>query len=334
MSKKDYPKIDFVVTWVDGSDPEWQKEKAKYSGEDKRISKYRDWDLLKYWFRGVEKFAPWVNKVHFVTYGHLPKWLNTECPKLHVVKHSDYIPKEYLPTFSSHPIELNLHRIPGLAEHFSYFNDDVYIVAPVRPTDFFKRGEPRARAILNINCTRKNWDIQYINNNCIGLINSKFDFRKTILRNINKWYNLAYGIENMKNIWLSPCPRFPGIRHYHANANFEKSIIEEANKLFEEDVDSTCRNKFRKIADINQYLYQDYIIVKGKFVPQRKISKFIDLKDDNSLKVASNIICGQKRKVVCINDADTIDEKSFRRMKEVLKKAFEEIFPEKSIFER
>ena len=26
-------------------------------------------------------------------------------------KHEDYIPKQYLPTFSSHPIELNMHRI-------------------------------------------------------------------------------------------------------------------------------------------------------------------------------------------------------------------------------
>ena len=124
MSKNKTQKIDFVITWVDDSDLEWREEKAKFSGEDTRESKYRDWGLLKYWFRGVEKFAPWVNRVHFVTYGHIPEWLNTECPKLNIVKHDDFIPKEYLPTFSSHTIELNLHRIPGLMEHFSYFNDD------------------------------------------------------------------------------------------------------------------------------------------------------------------------------------------------------------------
>ena len=33
----------------------------------------------------------------------------------------------FLPTFSSPAIEANLHRIPGLSEHFLYFNDDVFL---------------------------------------------------------------------------------------------------------------------------------------------------------------------------------------------------------------
>ena len=50
--------IDFVIMWVDGNDPEWQKEKSKYdvkTNADATIYRYRDWDLLKYWFRGVEE---------------------------------------------------------------------------------------------------------------------------------------------------------------------------------------------------------------------------------------------------------------------------------------
>lgn len=39
---------------------------------DNRVIRYRDWENLKYWFRGVETFAPWVNKVYFITYGHIP----------------------------------------------------------------------------------------------------------------------------------------------------------------------------------------------------------------------------------------------------------------------
>ena len=90
-------KIDFVIPWVDGGDPEWLKQKNEYSGkktseEDARDIRFRDWDTLKYWFRGVEKFAPWVNKIHFITWGHLPEWMNTENPKLHIVNHKDYIP--------------------------------------------------------------------------------------------------------------------------------------------------------------------------------------------------------------------------------------------------
>ena len=150
--------IDFVIIWVDGNDPEWQAEKAKYappSDSDDRIERYRDWGLLPYWFRGVEKFAPWVNKIHFVTWGHIPKWLNTEHPKLNIVRHQDYIPEKYLPTFSSNPIELNLHRIKGLSENFVYFNDDTFIISPVSKNVFFKNDLPCDSAVLTVHCLVK-----------------------------------------------------------------------------------------------------------------------------------------------------------------------------------
>ena len=139
--------IDFVITWVDGSDPAWLEEKSKYQPEsdittDASIRRYRDWGTLKYLFRGVESYAPWVRKVFFITWGHVPNWLDLSAPKLEVVKHEDYIPREYLPTFSSHPIELNMHRIEGLSEHFVYFNDDMYITQPIAPTLFFRNGLP------------------------------------------------------------------------------------------------------------------------------------------------------------------------------------------------
>ena len=117
---------------------------------DTRNVRYRDWDTLKYWFRGVEKYAPWVNKIHFVTYGHLPKFLNTNNPKLNIVNHKDFIPKEYLPTFSANPIELNLHRIKDLSEQFVFFNDDMFVINKVKSTDFFKNGKPRDMASLTL----------------------------------------------------------------------------------------------------------------------------------------------------------------------------------------
>ena len=105
--------IAFVIPWVDGSDQEWIELFNKYapSGKKKNIDfsaeRYRDYGLLKYWFRGVEKFAPYVRKVHFITNGQKPDWLNTDCPKLNWVKHSDYIPQDCLPVFSSHPMLTN-----------------------------------------------------------------------------------------------------------------------------------------------------------------------------------------------------------------------------------
>ena len=71
-----------------------------------REERYRNWENLQYLFRGIEKFAPFVNKVHFITEGHLPKWLNVNHPKLNIVKHSEYIPEVFLPTFSAIPIDI------------------------------------------------------------------------------------------------------------------------------------------------------------------------------------------------------------------------------------
>ncbi|MDR2890496.1 MAG: Stealth CR1 domain-containing protein, partial [Alistipes sp.] len=75
--------IDFVVTWVDMDDPEWRVDFAKYSGRattdnsrnETSEARFRDYGFLKYWFRGVERFAPWVRKIHFVTCGQKPEWL-------------------------------------------------------------------------------------------------------------------------------------------------------------------------------------------------------------------------------------------------------------------
>ena len=107
--------IDFVITWVDGSDPEWEKEKNTYLSGAMALynneRRYRDWQLLRFWFRGTEKFAPWVRKIHFVTWGHIPEWLNTHHEKLRIINHTDFIPRQYLPTFNSNTIDLCLHKI-------------------------------------------------------------------------------------------------------------------------------------------------------------------------------------------------------------------------------
>ena len=59
-------KIDFVIAWVDGNDPEWRKQKNEYNPSkqtDNSNIRYRDMDILKYWFRAVSEYAPWVNMI-------------------------------------------------------------------------------------------------------------------------------------------------------------------------------------------------------------------------------------------------------------------------------
>ena len=148
-------KIDFVILWVDGNDEKWQAEKNKYlqdglSSKATSSNRFRDWDILKYWFRSVEKFAPWVNNIYFVTYGHLPKFLNVNHPKIKIVNHKDYIPNEYLPTFNSSAIEIGINNIPNLEEKFVFFNDDMFILDKVEPSVFFKNKLPCDQYVENV----------------------------------------------------------------------------------------------------------------------------------------------------------------------------------------
>jgi UDP-N-acetylglucosamine-lysosomal-enzyme len=54
-----------------------------------------------------------------------------------IITHEDiFVNKSHLPVFSSPAIETHLHRIPGLARYFIYFNDDVFLGATTWPDDF------------------------------------------------------------------------------------------------------------------------------------------------------------------------------------------------------
>ena len=46
------------------------------------------------------------------------------------------MPEAYLPSYNSSAIELNIHRIRGLSEHFIYFNDDMFKIKDTQPSDF------------------------------------------------------------------------------------------------------------------------------------------------------------------------------------------------------
>ncbi len=148
-SKFPFP-IDAVFTWVDGSEPAWLAARrrcwesvAQRSGQNGAFgedalapARFRDNGELRFALRSLELYAPWIRTVHIVTAGQCPDWLDRE--QANLVEHRRIFPDErLLPVFSTRPIELCVHRIPGLAEHFLYFNDDFMLGRPVRQEDFF-----------------------------------------------------------------------------------------------------------------------------------------------------------------------------------------------------
>lgn len=108
--------------------------------KDISTSRYVDNEELRYSLRSIERYAPWVRHIFLVTNGQIPSWIDMESSRLTIVAHEDIYPDlSHLPTFSSPSIESHLHKIPGLADNFLYFNDDVMLNQPVWPEDFHDR---------------------------------------------------------------------------------------------------------------------------------------------------------------------------------------------------
>lgn len=325
--------IDFVLIWVDSTDPEWQKEFLKYRGTEgnKRACRFRDMGTLRYWFRGVEKFAPWVNKIYFVTCGQWPDWLNKEHPKLVCVRHDEFIPAKYLPTFSANTIELNLHRISNLSERLVYFNDDMFLIRPMQEKDFFLRGLPRDRAILGQSIPT-DYPLFLIPIADAALLNRHFNKKEVMLRYFRKFFSPKYGAINvLRNIKYFTGSRIPGFRTDHLPGAFLKSTFQEVWSAEPELLDSVCRHKFRVLTDINQWALQGWQYCTGQFVPAIKQGTYCSIGSVKDAESVAKIMAKPSNKMICLND---IEAKNFEQVKSVLCRTFESYLSQKSSFEQ
>ena len=333
---ENYP-IDIVIAWVDGKDPDWRKQKAKFTNEnvdiiheDSRELRYCDLGTLRFLFRGIEKFAPWVRTIHFVTCGHLPEWLNTNNSKLHVVKHEDYIPEEYLPTFSSHTIELNFHRIEGLSEHFIYFNDDMFLTNYTKKEDFFYKGMPRDIAAINARWFVSGNTPAYVQIQDTAIINKYFSKNEVIKKNFFKWFNLKYGLLIFRTIALCAWPKFITLHTTHLPSSLLKSTFEIVWDKEYEVLNKTCKNKIRNYLDVNQWLISFWQICTGNFSPApiKRGKGFIIGQDESMDELAYRTISSGRYKMICVGEADEISDED--RINENLVKNFSKILPQKS----
>ncbi|MCM1122143.1 MAG: stealth family protein [Eubacterium sp.] len=329
--------IDFVITWVDGNDFEWQQQKNAYldqSGIDDKVIRYREWSNLQYWFRGVEKYAPWVNKIYFVTCGQLPIWLNTEHEKLVVVEHKDFMESKYLPTFNSSAIEVNLHRIKGLSDKFVYFNDDMFIISPVAKSDFFVRNKPVDRGIENVIPLKldKDFIVNSIMRNHTMIVNQHFDKRIFIKKNWNKWFSIKNRPDVARNILLLLWKDFCGFKTFHLPTPFLKSTFAEVELLEKELLERTSSHRFRTEKDVSQWLFQNWQIASGNYIlPRHNYGQYFGV-DRNTVNHICNVVRKHKYRMICINDE--VYDNNFERIRDTINNAFGEIFPEKSSFEK
>lgn len=307
--------VDVVYTWVDGSDGSWKKSRDHWLKKTKSIVKaarktarFRNHDELKYSLRSVYAFAPFVRHIFIVTSGQKPKWL-ADHPKITVVSHKEiFSHKKHLPTFNSIAIEANLHHIPGLANKYIYFNDDVFLGKPVTRSDFFIRPY-KIKVFLT---ERKIFD-------------SKRSIKSNLYQKISR--NMASFLQNAFSRSGSRVNKNEVCYHSHTPFPMIKWIANITEKRFPDVFEESSSHKFRSSRDIsltNGLIPQYALRLNIGEVCQADTVTFCFQGKKSKDEPKLNALLKQKPMFFCIQD---IAEKTNQVSEAYLKKFFESYYP-------
>lgn len=314
-------KVDFVIAWVDGEDEKWLAKKSLYKKENvgessSGGSRFRANNSLQFLIASIFKYANWFNAIYIVTDEQNPAGMPDDS-RIHIIDHKQIIDEQYLPTFNSDAILLNIHKIPGLEEKFVYFDDDFLLLKPMSKSDFFdKKGRPRDMAAQFVYMPRDDFSHIAINN--ISAINRKFNKREVVKKNLWKYFSLKNGcILNLFSAVVTLLPYFTRFYDPHVAISYKKSNFEKAVKLWEREIQETMNNKFRSSDDVTNWLVRYYQLVIGDFSPRSyKFGKYISVDNTDAMKRA---IKKKKYHMIVVNDSEYATETHFKEYDEAVR---------------
>lgn len=307
--------IDFVVTWVDDKDPLWLEQRNEYAAaeapklgvDSDQTAMFQDHGMLRYWFRAVERYAPWVRTIHFVNADQVPSWLDTAHRQLNCVSHREIIDEKYLPTFSPRPIQAGFANIPGLAENFVVFDDDTFLNQEVSPEFFFPRGLPYGLALPNALALRSAHSHGLLN--VSGVLNEHFSQRQVLRRHWRKWLSPRYGKELYRSLALLPWPYIMPFAISHLPIPLRRSVMMEAYSAAEEDISATMSRRFRDNRDVLPIaLAAGWQCVTGQFTPvgRKQIGQSFDMGADPIAKMTRSL-GDPSIPMICFNDSTSVN---------------------------
>ena len=234
--------IDAVYLWVDGADKTCKENLAKFIprarlsplDEDVSPKRFRDNGELRYSLRSLERYAPWIRRIHLVTNGQVPGWLVRSHPRITVVPHELlFQDRQHLPCFNSNAIELQLHRIPNLTRQFLYLNDDVFFGAPIT-AGMFSRPNGKQRFFIQDTPVHNSMDSGSIHDRAY-----------------------AYTQQVISRVWGWDRPLFLPA---HVPQLYDKKVISEIEQIIPEEFAKTSANRFRSSSDlVLRVVYAGYI---------------------------------------------------------------------------
>ncbi|MGW4103848.1 stealth family protein [Streptomyces sp. NPDC004976] len=309
--------IDVVYTWVDGQDPELRAARERHSpGTDAGIaerevgeSRYTSHDELKYSLRSLRMYAGFVRHVYIVTDGQTPEWLDTEAPGVTVVDHRDIFPEGVLPVFNSHAIETRLHHIPGLSDHYLYFNDDVFVGRHVTPQHFFY-GNGIARLPFST------YQIG------VGAPHPLASAPNSAGRNVREHLAKTFGRSITHKFLHTPHPQL-------------RAVMNDLESDYPDVMAQTMRSKFRSITDVAPAtsFHHHMALLTGRAVPGKYKYRYVDVGKPHLENRVEALKERRGYDFFCLNDVDT--EPSRRDyVRDYVRDFLEWYFPYPSDFER
>lgn len=193
--------IDAVILWVDGNDEKHRAKMLPYLEDKTKINsekfrtRFDQVNEIKFTIDSILKYAPYIRNIFVVTDNQTPDFLdvtnsNNNYQNVSIVDHSVIFRgyEEHLPVFNCRPIETCVYRIPELAEHFIYFNDDFFLINDTKSEDFFKNGLP----ILRGKWLKFDTDIFYKRFKKPRAGHKKIQQKAAQLVGFNKYYNFKH----------------------------------------------------------------------------------------------------------------------------------------------
>lgn len=310
--------VDAVYTWVDGGDPVWQAKKAELlqrlgrppAAAAAADARFRSRDELRYSLRSLSMFAPWVRHIWLVTDEQTPPWLDTDHPKVTVVSHKEIFgDRGALPTFNSHAIETQLHHIDGLAEHFLYLNDDVFLGRPLHPSAFFA---PNGVAYHFLSPTA-------VPPTPVG---ADDDFNFAAGKNNRALVEAAFGRTLTRAFLHTPHP-------------LRVSVLSEIEQRFPAEVARTAASQLRSPTDIAvpSSLHHYYGYFTGRCAPGALRVSYVDLGDVTQHPKLTQILTTRGFDAFCLNDTHH-GSVSGDELARVTRAFLDSYFPVASEFER
>ncbi|MCG5443692.1 stealth family protein [Micromonospora sp. NIE79] len=294
--------IDAVYTWVDGSDPEWLKRKMAALGTPDgplhaiaaNTSRYHNRDELRYSMRSLHSFAPWLRRIFLITDSQLPSWLDPTHPMVTVVSHAElFADLGGQSSFNSHAIEARLHRIDGLAEHFLYLNDDVFLGRPLLPTHFF-----HANGIAKF----------FLSPAQFGLGEAKPTDApvKAAGKNNRRHIQRQFGVTITQKMKHTPFA-------------LRRSIMRQIEVTLLADVTATAQHRFRHYGDLSipSSLHQYWAYLTAQAVPGDIEYEYADLGHPSTPARLTELLARRHRDVFCLNDTDS-DPNAFQEQESML----------------